>query len=460
MRQQRGGELRGWTPTRVADELRLEPRQIADAWSASAADYADELRPGSAVGQTDQTGKMSDIINLFQDRLETVQRILRNEHGFPSFTDIRTINRDRNKYLRHEVSFVGMVADIRRSRSGGRIVELEDRTGRITIFVRAEDPAAGTLLLDDVIGVTAKFAEDKQKGGAGEMMFCSRVQYPEVLWTHHNQGGIDFDPVSVAFASDIHMGSKEFLEKDWDKMMTWMNSDDETARNIKYFVLSGDVVDGIGVYPGHDKNLSIHNVYDQYEMCARKLDELPDHITPVILPGNHDAVRPAEPQPVLEPLIQQRFNSAVHVGNPARLYLHHGADSDSKPFQVLSYHGKGIDDMVPRMAHVTYERPAEAMKEMLKKRHLAPMWGERNALSPETEDQMVIREIPDLFVTGHTHAHQVEWYRGTPLVVSSTFQNETDFMNMLGYQAKKSRLTVYNLRNRSTRVIPFQSFAD
>ena len=460
MRQQRGGELRGWTPTRVADELRLEPRQIADAWSASAADYADELRPGSAVGQTDQTGKMSDIINLFQDRLETVQNILRNEHGFPSFTDIRTINRDRNKYLRHEVSFVGMVADIRRSRSGGRIVELEDRTGSITIFVRAEDPAAGTLLLDDVIGVTAKFAEDKQKGGAGDMMFCSRVQYPEVLWTHHNQGGIDFDPVSVAFASDIHMGSKEFLEKDWDKMMTWMNSDDETARNIKYFVLSGDVVDGIGVYPGHDKNLSIHNVYDQYEMCARKLDELPDHITPVILPGNHDAVRPAEPQPVLEPLIQQRFNSAVHVGNPARLYLHHGAVSDSKPFQVLSYHGKGIDDMVPRMAHVTYERPAEAMKEMLKKRHLAPMWGERNALSPETEDQMVIREIPDLFVTGHTHAHQVEWYRGTPLVVSSTFQNETDFMNMLGYQAKKSRLTVYNLRNRSTRVIPFQSFAD
>jgi DNA polymerase II small subunit/DNA polymerase delta subunit B len=100
MKQQRGGELRGWTPTRIADELRLEPLQIADAWSASAADYADELRPGSAVGQTDQTGKMSDIINLFQDRLETVQRILRDEHGFPSFTDIRTINKDRNKYLR------------------------------------------------------------------------------------------------------------------------------------------------------------------------------------------------------------------------------------------------------------------------------------------------------------------------------------------------------------------------
>mgnify|MGYP001285409731 CR=1 FL=1 len=76
-------------------------------------------------------------------------------------------------------------------------------------------------------------------------------------------------------------------------------------------------------------------------------------------------MRPAEPQPVLEPLIQQRFNTTVHVGNPARINLHHAADSDADPFQILSYHGKGIDDMVPRMAHVTYERPAEAMKEML-----------------------------------------------------------------------------------------------
>ena len=73
-------------------------------------------------------------------------------------------------------------------------------------------------------------------------------------------------------------------------------------------------------------------------MCARKLDELPDHITPILLPGNHDAVRPAEPQPMLEPGVQQKFNSTIHVGNPARINLS-GID-------VLSYHGKGIDDIV------------------------------------------------------------------------------------------------------------------
>ena len=113
-------ELRGWTPSRIASELRMEPRQIADAWGEKASDYAYELQTGISVGQTDQTGKMSDIINLFQDRLETVQRILKNEHGFTAIADIRTVNNDRNKYLRNSVSLVGMVSDIRRSRSGGR----------------------------------------------------------------------------------------------------------------------------------------------------------------------------------------------------------------------------------------------------------------------------------------------------------------------------------------------------
>ena len=440
-------EIRGWTPTRFHEELAIEPSLIANAWGAEAKDYTGDLTTGVSVGETDQTGKMEDIINLFQNRLEVIEKILREELGFHKFGDIREVLQNKNKFMRTQVAVIGLVTEIRRSRSGGRIVELEDRTGTMTIFIRKDDPAAGTLVNDDVIGVVGNFAE------SGDMFFSNRIQYPEILHTHKNRGGLDFDPVSVAFASDIHMGSKQFLEKDWDKMMTWMNSDDETAKNIKYFVLSGDVVDGVGVYPGHDKNLSMLDVYDQYEFCARKLDLLPDHITPVILPGNHDAVRPAEPQPMLEPLIRQNFNSAVHTGNPARIYLDHADESD--PFEILSYHGKGIDDMVPRMAHVTYEAPAEAMKEMMKKRHLAPMWGERNALSPEVEDQMIIRDAPDLFVTGHTHAHQVEWHRGTPLIVSSTFQDETDFMQMLGYKAKKSLLTVYNLQSRSTRVIPF-----
>jgi DNA polymerase II small subunit len=68
---------------------------------------------------------------------------------------------------------------------------------------------------------------------------------------------------------------------------------------------------------------------------------------------------------------------------------------------------------------------------------------------------MLIREQPDIFVTGHTHAHQMEWYRGMPLIVSSTFQGETDFMQMLGYKPKMGILSVYNIQNREMKAFNF-----
>ena len=409
------------------------------AWLEKASDFSDDYSIGLQSGQTNQKGKFGDMVNLFYNRYQTITEILRSQAGFKASGSIKQIQKEKKKNRSYHI--IGIVLESRRTKSGGKMVTIEDMSTTMNVFVKKDDPAVATIFNDEVIGITGRFGDD------GRMFWVDRVIHPEVLLNHENKQGID--PVSIAFASDIHMGSKEFLEDEWDKMIHWMNSSDETAQNIKWFVLSGDVVDGIGIYPGHEDNLEITNSYEQYEFCARKLDELPDHITPVILPGNHDAVRPAEPQPMLESSVQEKFNSAIHVGNPARINLS-GID-------VLSYHGKGIDDIVPRVENVTYEKPQEAMKLMLNKRHLAPMWGERNALSPEEEDQMVIRTPPDLFVTGHTHAHAVEWHKGIPLVVSSTFQGETDFMNMLGYKAKKGFLSIYNVQNKQTRI---KCFAD
>ena len=412
------------------------------SWKSKAWDYPTEISTGPPVGETEQHGLLGDIVGLFHNRYHKLRKVLERETGIKTTGSITEVKHSWSDYPRRTATLIGIVVDVRRTKSSGRMVEIEDTSSdTLTVFVAKEDPAAGTLLWDDVIAVSGTFNKD------GSMFWTNRVQYPDILATNVNKGGAEYDPVSIAFISDAHMGSKYFMEKEWDKMMEWLNSDDETAHNIKYLVIAGDAVDGIGVYPGQEKNLAIMDVYDQYEFFARKLDMLPDHITPILSPGNHDAVRPAEPQPMLEPLIRQRFNSAIHTGNPGRINLS-GID-------VLTYHGKGIDDMVPRMAHVTYEAPAEAMKEMLRKRHLAPMWGERNALSPEEEDQMVIEAVPDLFVTGHTHAHQMEWWRGVPLVVSSTFQRETDFMQMLGYKPKKGYLSVYNIQNREMRVVAF-----
>ena len=415
----------------------------AESWKGKASDYSDDIIKNSPVGQTKNIGKIHDISNLFRERYDRIRDIFRLQSGFRESGKIKdlTDTRKRSDFKNRRYNIIGIVEDMRRTKSGGKMVTLEDHTGTMDVFIRKEDPAVDSLMLDDVIGVAGKF--DKNNAN---MFWVDEVHYADVLMNHLNKGGKDFDPISIAFISDVHMGSKYFLEETWDKMVHWMNTD-PLAQNIKYLVLSGDTVDGAGVYPGQEKNLAIPDAYEQYEFCARKLDALPDHITPIILPGNHDAVRPAEPQPVLEHSIQAKFNSAIHVGNPCRVELN-GID-------VLSYHGKGMDDIIPRLDDVTYESSVQGMKHMLKKRHLAPIWGERNALSPEETDQMVIRTPPDIFITGHTHSHAVEWYRGIPCVVSSTMQGQTDFMQMLGYSSMKGFLTIYNIQNRETKIIAF-----
>ena len=61
------------------------------------------------------------------------------------------------------------------------------------------------------------------------------------------------DPVYGVFLSDIHVGSKTFLEREFYDFLNWINGrsgDQEIVSKIRYIVIAGDVVDGIGVYPG------------------------------------------------------------------------------------------------------------------------------------------------------------------------------------------------------------------
>src|SRR2546426_25460 len=142
---------------------------------------------------------------------------------------------------------------------------------------------------------------------------------------------------------------------------------DEIAASIRYLVVSGDVVDGIGVYPRQDEELAIDDIYGQYEALARMIADLPDRITVVMLPGNHDAVRPAEPQPAFPMSIQHLFDSnVIFAGNPSLLSL--------EGVRVLAYHGRSMDDLVSAIPGISYARPIDAMKAMLRMRHLAPIY--------------------------------------------------------------------------------------
>ena len=158
----------------------------------------------------------------------------------------------------------------------------------------------------------------------------------------------------------------------------------------------------------------------------------------ILSPGNHDAVRPAEPQPALPAAIQKLFDSNVtFVGNPCTMSLH--------GVRILAYHGRSMDDFVSAVPALSYARPLDAMREMLRKRHLAPIYGGKTPIAPESEDHLIIDPVPDIFVTGHVHSAGVGEHRGVVLVNSSTWQAQTSFQKMHNIDPVPARLPIVDL---------------
>ena len=201
---------------------------------------------------------------------------------------------------------VGLATEMRWAKSKNLMFVVEDETAQVRCIVKPPSeasevhPALDGLMDDDVVGVSGYFLV-----GEGDPIFF--VQEIHLPLGHAFQVYGKDQAVSAAFLSDTHVGSMTFLGPQWEKMITWFKSD-PLARTIKYFVLSGDGVDGVGIYPGQDRHLSIKDLFHQYSELARLLEALPDWVDVIILPGNHDAVRPAEPQPALDPEVQQDYS--------------------------------------------------------------------------------------------------------------------------------------------------------
>ena len=338
------------------------------------------------------------------------------------------------------MQIIGIVADVRTTKNGHRILEIEDEADRIAVLLPSDSAVASEVaVMDEVVGVVGT-VNDRGLVIARSIVRPDLPTVKAFRGTRHH--------VRAAFMSDIHVGSRTFLEDKWSKVSTWLGGADEVAASIRYLVVSGDVVDGIGVYPRQDEELAIDDIYGQYEALARMVAELPDRITVVMLPGNHDAVRPAEPQPAFPTSIQHLFDSnVIFAGNPSLLSL--------GGVRVLAYHGRSMDDLVSAIPGMSYARPIDAMKAMLRMRHLAPIYGGKTPIAPEAEDHLIIEEVPDIFATGHVHAAGVDQYRGVVLVNSSTWQAQTPYQKMRNIEPMPARLPIVDLASGAAIIREF-----
>jgi len=160
-------------------------------------------------------------------------------------------------------------------------------------------------------------------------------------------------------------------------------------------------------------------------------------------------VRPSEPQPAIHRDIAGGLHdlNSVMVGNPSRLAL--------DDVEFLVYHGRSFDDIISSIPGLNREKATPPMVKLLKKRHLAPIYGGRTAISPEKKDYLVIEDIPDVFHCGHLHTWGYERYRDVSVINSGTFQGMTNFMRQLGVRPTPGIVPILNLQTHDMAVKNF-----
>ncbi|WP_257299423.1 DNA-directed DNA polymerase II small subunit [Haloarchaeobius sp. FL176] len=390
------------------------------------------------TGRSTGTGEYSDFVSVFRDRYDKLASKLRGRVNHRPTDAIESMAGGS------EVALVGMVNDIRSTASGHWLVELEDTKGTFPCLVMKDRNIAelvDELLYDEVIAIEGTLADD-----AG-IVFVDSMYFPDVPRTH--EPSYADRHVQAALISDVHVGSQEFMHEEWDAFADWLYT--EEAEAIEYLLIAGDMVEGVGVYPNQDEELDVVDIYDQYETFNEKLKQIPGDIDVTMIPGNHDAVRLAEPQPGFDEELRNIMSAHDPriVSNPSTVTL--------EGVSVLMYHGVSLDEVIAETPEHTasYEEPHKAMYQLLKKRHVAPQYGGHTRLAPEEKDYLVIEDVPDIFHTGHVHKLGFGKYHNVLAINSGCWQRQTDFQKSVNIQPDAGYAPVVDLDTLDVTVRKF-----
>jgi len=366
---------------------------------------------------------------LFSNRFSKLKQIVSNR---PAAKMLKSINSVITTKLDNYEYVCGLLSERSSQRSVTKL-KIDDLTGSMEIVVFDKDlqKTASELLIDQFVMLKVKLSKN---GG----FFTKEIIVPDIPDHFSNRSESE---TCAVFLSDLHVGNKFFMEKEFDSFVSWLSNPDPVARKVRFVILAGDIVDGVGVYPNQDKELDCLTIEEQLTKLEEVLSKIPKNIKVFIAPGNHDPGRRALPQPAYPEKYSQNLRKHENfflIGNPAMLSLN--------GVKVLVFHGQSIDDIVKTTPGLSFDNPTKVMRQLLRSRHLSPIYGSQTPIAPEVEDMMVIDEIPDIFHVGHVHIVGFDMYRGVLLLNSGTWQKQTPFQASIGLTPTPGLAVIVNLK--------------
>ncbi|MCL7387162.1 MAG: DNA-directed DNA polymerase II small subunit [Thaumarchaeota archaeon] len=385
-------------------------------------------------------GQLEEFYRYFHSRYTKLRKIL-EERGikFIPLSEIVKMKKDQ------DAAAAVMVLD-KKDTGKAIIFECEDPSTSTKVLIPKKSgdvfAKAEMVLADCVVGMRLRKVNDT--------IIVQDIIQPDVpINQKHPKSGPD---IYVCLISDTHIGSKNFRKDLFESFLDWINrSRDGEVKRVGYVILCGDLVDGVGVYPGQEKELEVVSINEQFSMAAKFLSEIPERIKLIYLPGNHEPVRKALPQPPLPGVYKKILESGrelTFIGNPAKILIGNRL--------MYLYHGQSLDDLIQALPNVSYstlnESIGKVLEVMLQVRHLAPCYGQNTPILPLDNDPLVIEDVPDVLCTGHVHVAGVKSYKGVLLINSGCWQEQTSFQQSSGLKPTVGTAVLVNLADMSTKI--------
>jgi DNA polymerase II small subunit len=394
-----------------------------------------------------------DFVEDFRNKYSLLKNVLMQRQEVMDAVSIA-----RGKQIQGDITVIGMVFDIVKFNKGTYRFEIENLSDSCAAIASVKNKEVlekvKYLTEDEVVAFKGIFSKNS--------FFIKDIIWPDVPMMATPE--LD-EEVYVVFSSDVHVGSDMFLEDNFKNFVSWLKGNvgnekqKKIAKKIKYLFFIGDVVDGVGIYPGQDKELTIKDLKGQFDRFAELISEIPKNIQIIICPGNHDSTTIEEPQPALS----KEFASSLYemenvtlLPNPSLVKLHR--TDKYCGLNVLLYHGYSFDYFVDKIEFLRlaggYDKADELMKFLLKRRHLAPVCGSTLKL-PMKDDPLFVGFVPHVLATGHIHKVAVGNYKGIHLISSSCWQAKTDFQEKVGHHPEPGKVPIMNLKTGKISVIDF-----
>ena len=198
---------------------------------------------------------------------------------------------------------------------------------------------------------------------------------------------------------------------------------------------------------------------EQYSKAAELFGKIRKDIQIIIIPGNHDCVRLMEPQPILDEKYAwalYNLKNVTFATNPSVINI--GAKENFSGFNVLAYHGFSFiyyGNNIPGLIEGgAMKSPDKIMAYLLKNKHLAPTHTSVQYY-PSEENHLMIKEAPDIFVSGHTHKTGVSYFNNTLIISNSCWEELMPYQEKMGFDADFCKVPMFNLKTREVKMLDF-----